>query len=321
MKHILESQQFSREYLDAFFLRAEKLARLFANPATEDDLHNTLSRKSMCEFFSEPSTRTFFSFSMVGHRLGMFVASSENADQSSSLYKGESLKDTTRIIAGYGFDVMVMRNKLNGASKIAAAVCDQYGLRTRIVNAGDGTEQHPTQALLDLFTIWMNLKERLYDRITVAIGGDLLRGRTVRSLAYLLERFNARIIFVSPRELAIPVGIKEYLTKHGIEFREETSVAAAIPEADVVYWTRTQNERNDGGIDLSGVNFSDYVIDTPQVRMFKPGAILMHPMPIAGEITEAAKDDPHCVCFDQAWNGLPVRAELLLELFGQENSF
>lgn len=318
MKHILESQQFTRDnLLNLFALAGDVQAALERGEDGRRILSGMLVGKVMCTLFYEPSTRTRISFEMAAHRLGMHVISTEAADQFSSAAKGETLGDTIRIIGGYGADVIVLRHKQEGASRDAAAICDSCGFGgTHIVNAGDGKGQHPTQALLDLFTIWTETKKRgiAMDGITVAVGGDLKHGRTVRSLAYLLKLWKAKIIFVSPPELRIGDDIKAHLTEHGIDFREDFSSAIALREAQVVYWTRVQRERMSEK--LRDMSFDDFVIGPDQLEGMRSDAIIMHPLPRVDEIATAVDDDPRAAYFRQAVNGFYIRTALLLGLYG-----
>ncbi len=327
MKHILRSQQFDRPNLERLFAEVGVIAKMLDTQEGRFNLRSMLTGRIMCTLFYEPSTRTRVSFETAAHRLGMDVITTENAAEFSSAAKGETLEDSIRVIAGYGIDAIVLRHKEDGASDRAAGIIDRLGLATHVLNAGDGRGQHPTQALLDLYTIWDEMHHRI-DGLTVVIGGDLANGRTVRSLAYMLSRFETKIIFVSPPELAIGDDIKEHLREHGIEFREESSVAAALPEADIVYWTRVQRERM---VDpaLRARNFSEYRIDGETLKLLKQDAAilspaggalaarLMHPLPRIDEIAKEVDDDPRAAYFRQAANGLYVRSALLLRLFNQ----
>ena len=316
MKHILRSQQFDRPSLERLFAEVGVVAKMLQTPDGRRELRNKLTGRIMCTLFYEPSTRTRISFETAAHRLGMDVITTENAAEFSSAAKGETLEDSTLVIAGYGMDAIVLRHKDDGASDRAAGIIDRLGLSTHILNAGDGRGQHPTQALLDIYTIWSERPDHRIDGLTVVIGGDLANGRTVRSLAYMLSRFDTKIIFVSPPELSIGGDIKAHLREHGIEFREETAVAAALPEADIVYWTRVQRERMTDPA-LRTRNFSEYRINAETLNLLKQDARIMHPLPRIDEIAEEVDGDPRAAYFRQAANGLHVRSALLLRLFDQ----
>ncbi len=308
LKHVLESQQFRRNDLEELFLQADCIARLLKSPQGRRQLKKLLSGRLMCALFYEPSTRTRSSYEIGGQRLGMDVVSTENAAEFSSAAKGETLRDTIRVIAGYGIDLIVLRHREDGASKVAAETCDELGFPTHIFNAGDGRGQHPTQALLDMYTIRSECRDRQIDGLTVMIGGDLANGRTVRSLAYMLSRYKSRLIFVSPPPLAIGDDIKAYLNRHCIEFREETNPRKVFSEADVVYWTRIQRERI-ADPRLRRRRFTEFVISPAEMA-------LMHPLPRVDEITQAVDADPRAAYFRQATNGLYVRMALLTQVFG-----
>jgi len=245
----------------------------------------------------------------------MEVCSSENAGDFSSAVKGETLEHTIRVLAGQQPNVIVIRHPESGAAQRAAAVVDKYYPgRISIVNAGDGRDQHPTQALLDVYTIWKRLKR--VDNLTVVIGGDLANGRTCRSLAYLLSKFDGvQLIFMSPPELSMGEDILTHLKESGVSWRVETDLGAAFRVADVVYWTRIQKERL--GDPARFAEFRDtFHVGLEEVSLLRPNAILMHPLPIAGEISPEVDDHPQAAYFEQADNGQFVRAALLMDIFG-----
>jgi len=315
MKHILRSQQFDRPNLERLFAEVGVIAGMLRTPEGRFNLISMLTGRIMCTLFYEPSTRTRVSFETAAHRLGMNVITTENAAEFSSAAKGETLEDSIRVIAGYGTDAIVLRHKEDGASDRAAGIIDALGLETHILNAGDGRGQHPTQALLDIYTIWHEMNRRI-DGLNVVINGDLANGRTVRSLVYNLSHFHPVITLVSPPELAIGDDIKAHLREHDVDFRETTSLASALPGADVVYTTRVQRERMADPM-LRARNFSEFSIGKEQMDMLKPDAILMHPLPRVDEIAKEVDDDRRAAYFRQAQNGLHVRAALLLRLFNQ----
>jgi aspartate carbamoyltransferase catalytic subunit len=267
------------------------------------DLHR---HKTLITLFYEPSTRTRLSFEMAATLLGMHVRATENASEFSSAFKGESVEDTIQTISGFRADVIVIRHKENG---IVERVADYS--KVPLINGGDGAGQHPTQAATDIFTIY-DEKGRI-DGLTVVLGGDLKYGRTVRSLAYLLSKFDGvRIIFVSHEQFRIGDDIKDHLRERNVEFEETDSVETALRAADVVYWTRTQKERM--GTELlerSDQIISQFTIGRDQMEWMKADAVLMHPLPRIGEITTEVNKDSRAAYFRQAWNGVPVRMTLL----------
>ena len=262
----------------------------------------------MASLFYEPSTRTRFSFESAMLRLGGGVISTENAAEFSSAAKGETLEDSIRVTSGYA-DVIVMRHPEKGAAARAAAASS-----VSVVNAGDGPGQHPTQALLDLYTIERELGQ--VDGITLAFAGDLKHGRTVRSLAYLLGKYrNVRAIFVSPPELAVCPDILAYLDRHGVAHEETSDLRAAATRADVLYQTRIQKERFGDPAEYERLK-GCYRVDAALVASMKPGAIVMHPLPRVGEIAPEVDALPQAAYFRQARYGLSVRMALLEWVLG-----
>ena len=298
-KHLIESQQFTKELLFKLFKRANEL-RAFPS--------DSLKGKVLTTLFYEPSTRTRLSFESAMLKMGGQVMGTENAKEFSSAIKGESLEDSIRVIAGYS-DAIVMRHSEEGSAKKASEVSS-----VSIINAGDGKGQHPTQALLDAYTIHREIGR--LDDIKIAMVGDLSSGRTVRSLCYLLGKFsNIEITFVSPENLKMGQDIKEYLTRHDIKFTEKENLEEVLPEVDIVYMTRIQKER------ISPENYEKakgkFVINEENLELVKENAKLMHPLPHVEEIDiSLAKEttDPRIAYFRQAENGLYIRMALLEEL-------
>jgi aspartate carbamoyltransferase catalytic subunit len=306
LRHVVESQQFDRLLLERVFAVAAEMEGVAASGGNEE-----LKGRIMASLFYEPSTRTRLSFEAAMLRLGGDVIGTESAGQFSSVAKGETLEDTVRIITAYS-DVLVLRHFEVGASKRAAAVSP-----VPVINAGDGPGQHPTQALLDLYTIRKELGR--LDGLRIAMVGDLANGRTVRSLSYLLSKFDGiELVFVAPPGVAMGRDIKTHLDEKGTSYRETEDLEAVLPEVDVVYQTRIQKERFSGRMDqfrrVSGV----YVMDARALDLMRPDAILMHPLPRVGEIPADVDGDPRAAYFRQAQNGLYIRMALLRMLLGPE---
>ena len=258
----------------------------------------------MATLFYEPSTRTRFSFETAMYRLGGSVISTENAAEFSSVAKGETLEDTVRILNGYA-DVLVIRHYEVGSAKRAASVS-----RIPVINAGDGAGQHPTQALLDLYTIHKEIGS--IDGLRIAMVGDLAQGRTVRSLTYLLSKFqNIRIYFVAPPLLKMKEDILDHLRERNVWYTEETDLDKVLPEVNVVYQTRIQKERFGDRIADYEKCRGVYVINSRSLRLMKADAIVMHPLPRLDEIAMEVDSDPRAAYFRQAQNGLYVRMALL----------
>jgi aspartate carbamoyltransferase catalytic subunit len=241
-------------------------------------------------------------------RLGGNVISTENAREFSSAIKGESVEDTVRILSSYA-DAIAMRHHEEGALARAISVAD-----VPIVNAGDGPGEHPTQALLDLYTIHHELGR--IDDLHIAMVGDLKYGRTVRSLSLLMRQTNnCHITFVSPAAVAMRDDIKDALDAAGITWDEESELAAAMKSADVVYQTRIQKERFPSEADYQAVK-GTYIIDPAMMENLAPHAIVMHPLPRVNEISVDVDSDPRAAYFRQARNGVYIRMALLHQLLG-----
>jgi len=297
LKHVIESQQFSRSLLEELFVQTDEIKR------EAHRFSGRLNGRVMAALFYEPSTRTRLSFEAAMLRLGGQTMGTDNAREFSSAAKGETLEDTIRIVSGYA-DVIVMRHNEEGAAKRAAAVST-----VPIINAGDGPGQHPTQALLDLYTIREEL--RRIDGIRIAMVGDLANGRTVRSLTYLLSKFkDMKIWFVAPPQVAMREDLKTHLTEHNVPWIETEDLDAVLPEVDVVYQTRIQKERFADPAAYQALK-GIYRIDSRALGLMRKYAIVMHPLPRVDEIAPEVDADPRAAYFRQAHNGLQIRMALL----------
>jgi len=296
LRHVIESQQFTVPLLMELFARSRGMERVVARGGTLD-YHNRI----MATLFYEPSTRTRFCFEAAMHRLGGRVLSTEQAKSFSSEIEAEQVEDSIRIIGSYS-DVIVIRHHEQGGAQRAASVSP-----VPVINAGDGAGgQHPTQALLDLYTIY---RERPLDGLSLAFIGELDRGRTVRSLAYLLAKFERiKIFFVSPPELQMKPDILEYLDRHNVHYELTCNLRQAIGEADVIYQTRIRPDR------AADAARKQYAIDSTVVQNMKPNAMIMHPLPRTVEVDKTVDNDPRALYFRQAANGLYVRMALLTML-------
>jgi aspartate carbamoyltransferase catalytic subunit len=297
LRHVIESQQFSRALLEELFARSEEIKR---------EPHRFMGRLNgqvMAALFYEPSTRTRLSFEAAMIRLGGQGMGTDNAREFSSAAKGETLEDSIRIVSGYA-DVIVLRHNEQGAAKRAAAVSS-----VPVINAGDGPGQHPTQALLDIYTIKDELNR--VDGIRIAMVGDLANGRTVRSLTYLLSKFkDMKIWFVAPPAVAMRDDLKAHLDEHHVPWIETEDLESVLPEVDVVYMTRIQKERFSDPAAYEVVK-GVYRIDKSSLALMRKYAIVMHPLPRVDEIAQEVDDDPRAAYFRQARNGLHVRMALL----------
>jgi aspartate carbamoyltransferase catalytic subunit len=272
------------------------MERIVARGGTRD-----YSNRIMASLFYEPSTRTRFSFESAMLRLGGKTIATEQAQQFSSVAMGETLEDTVKVVSNYA-DVIVLRhNEVGGAKRAAAAAS------VPVINAGDGKGgQHPTQALLDLYTIYRDRAS--IDGVKVALVGSLADGRTVRSLAYLLGKFErVKLYFVAPPDLQIRKDILDYLGRHDVWFRLEENLRSVLPEVDVVYCTRTDPGRTSGPPRLA--------IDTPDLQLLSPDALIMHPLPRLNEIAPAVDADRRAAYFRQTRYGVLIRMALLVSIF------
>lgn len=302
-KDILSVKQFDRNALDYIFEVAHEMRIMVERIGTFD----LLKGKILANLFYEPSTRTSSSFTAAMERLGGSVIPI-NEVRYSSVSKGESLPDTVRTLECYA-DVIVLRHPDVGASKLAA----QYA-RKPIINAGDGVGEHPTQALLDLFTIVEELGD--VDGLTITMLGDLKYGRTVHSLSRLLSLYNVKLNYVSPDILDMPQEIINEINEMGIPQQQFDRLDPVLAETDVLYVTRVQKERFDDLDEYERVK-GIYVITPEIMQAAKEKMIVMHPLPRVGEISMEFDDDPRAAYFTQMEMGLYVRMALLAMVFGK----
>lgn len=301
---VIEAQQFDKETIEKVFEIADEMEK--------DPPGELLKGKLMVTFFYEPSTRTRLSFESAMSRLGGSVIGTENAKEFSSAAKGESLEDSIRVISGYA-DVIVLRYNKEGGAKRAKNFS-----QVPVINAGDGTGQHPTQALLDLYTIKKQL-ERL-EGLNIAMVGDLANGRTVRSLSYFLAKHYSdnKIYFISPEQTKMRDDIKDYLDKYNVKWIETDDLKGNLPKLDVIYQTRVQKERFKDKPEIYEQVLRDgerLKINEEYLELMKPEAIIMHPLPRVDEISYGVDNDLRAFYFQQAQNGLYVRMALLKMIF------
>ena len=302
-KDILSVKQFNREDLESVFAVAHEMRIMVERVGTFD----LLKGKILANLFYEPSTRTSSSFTSAMERLGGSVIPI-NEVKYSSVSKGESLPDTVRTLECYA-DVIVLRHPEVGSAAIAAKAAHKP-----VINAGDGIGEHPTQALLDAFTIREELGH--LDGLTVTLLGDLKHGRTVHSLARLLSLYKVRLNYVAPDILRMPAELIDELKAKRLEQVEYTTLDTALPETDVLYVTRVQKERFDDEATYDSVKGA-YVIDPAVMRAAKERMIVMRPLPRVGEIAPEFDDDPRAAYFRQMEYGLYIRMALLAMVLGK----
>jgi len=302
MRHLIDFGDMTREEWDELYQRA---SRIMDDP---DKFMDVCHGKVACNLFYEPSTRTNFSFQTAMMRLGgkVFGFSDPN---SSSVAKGETLKDTVKMVSGYA-DVIVMRTPWEGSAKAASLYS-----HVPVVNAGDGGHMHPTQTMADLTTI-----TRLHggvDGLSIGLCGDLKNGRTVHSLIKAMAKFKDVAFFlISPRELAVPEYVRTFMQEHNMRFTEVTGLEAVIPQLDVLYMTRIQRERFVDPLEYER-NKGIYVLTRRKLDRAKPDMLVMHPLPRVDEITVDVDDDPRAAYFQQARYGMFARMALLADLANQ----
>jgi aspartate carbamoyltransferase catalytic subunit len=300
---VLSVKQFDRPLLEYVLGVADEMRALVRRFGKA----NLLEGKILANLFYEPSTRTSCSFQAAMLRLGGRTINI-NEVVYSSVTKGESLPDTVRTLESY-CDLIVLRHPETGSAALAA----KYA-RKPIINAGDGTGEHPTQALLDLYTIEDELKR--LDGLKVAMLGDLKYGRTVHSLTRLLSKFDTEFFFISPDILRMPDYILQELRESGHKYSEYRDVREVISQVDVLYVTRVQRERFEDPNDYEKVK-GGYVIDPDLMQLAKPAMIVMHPLPRVFEIDMRVDDDPRAAYFRQMENGMYIRMALLAAVLGK----
>jgi aspartate carbamoyltransferase catalytic subunit len=302
-KDILHGNQFSTKEIDAII----KMASEFERELKKKNSLNLLKGKILATLFYEPSTRTRLSFETAMQRLGGGVIGMGSVE-SSSVAKGETLVDTVRTVSQYA-DVIVIRHPRTGSAKEAADAVD-----IPVINAGDGAGQHPTQALLDVYTIYKELKT--LKKLKVSLVGDLKNGRTVHALVELLSLFGARLYFVSPNTLRMPEGITSNLKQKGIEIEETEDLFKAASESDLIYMTRIQKERFENLSDYERVKGS-YIINGEFLKRLGKEIVILHPLPRVDEINPEVDSYPGAAYFRQVRNGVLVRMALLAMILGK----
>jgi aspartate carbamoyltransferase len=300
---ILTARQFTRDQVEQLFAIAEDFAARLA----KGERLRMLDGKLLATVFYEPSTRTRLSFEAAMQRLGGGVISVAEARTASSVAKGETLSDTICTIANYA-DAIVLRHPDIGAAQVAAGASD-----VPILNAGDGAGEHPTQALLDLYTI--RAEKGTIDGLRVALVGDLKNGRTVHSLARALSLFKVEFSFVAPAALSMPTEVSDYLRERDFIVEETNDLARTLQKTDVVYMTRVQKERFSDQKQYEKLrNF--FILTADLVKNAKQGLLVMHPLPRVDEITTDVDALPNAGYFRQMKNGVYVRMALLSQVLG-----
>lgn len=297
-KNLISISDFSKDE----YLRVLDVARQFELNPNQPLLRNHV----VASLFFEPSTRTRLSFETAANRLGARVVGFSDST-STSQRKGETLKDTITMVSSYA-DIIVMRHPRDGAARWASEVSNKP-----IINAGDGANQHPTQCMLDLYSIQKT--QGTLENLTVAMVGDLKYGRTVHSLVQAMCNFNTTFQLVSPVELKLPSAVKLHIKNKNLVYTQHTDLMDVIPTADIIYMTRIQQERFSDPIEFEKVKNS-YILNSSMLGNCKDNMKILHPLPRVNEISEDVDDKPQAYYFKQAENGIYVRQALLSLICG-----
>lgn len=299
MPNIISANQFKKGEVEKILAQSAQMEK----GCRSGKVGQVLRGKIIACVFFEPSTRTRLSFETAALKLGAQVISAENALENSSTFKGETIEDTVKILCSYA-DIVIMRHPVAGALEKAGKVATQP-----LINAGDGANQHPTQGLLDLYTI--KKEHGKLTNLNIGFGGDLLNSRTLRSLLPLLRLYEGNnFYFISPKELELSREFIKNLKENGVQFKELKNLEEALPVLDVLYMTRVQKERFVKEEDYERVK-DLFIFKKEHLKKLKPDAIIMHPLPKINEIEPEVDQDPRAAYFRQAENGLYVRMALL----------
>ena len=316
--HTLFAQQFDRALLERLCALANRIR--FINKSREGALFlkTVLAHKRAMLYFSQPSSRTFLSHLAACQILGITTGSVRDAATSSE-FKGESKDDSIRTFSSY-FDMIIMRSPEQGLAEKMAWELSNSSRPIPILNAGSGKDQHPTQALLDIYTLVRSFEKKGgVDGRTVVFCGDLMRGRTVRSLSYLLTNFrDVKQIFVAPQELQVPADVVMILAKKGIQFEVSDNLKEAVRVADAVYMTRIQDEWDGAKGASARIDTSRFKFGAEELALLKPDGCLLHPLPRRDEIATCCDRDPRAMYWRQMRNGMWIRAALIAATFGCE---
>jgi aspartate carbamoyltransferase catalytic subunit len=314
--HCLSIEQYDRKFLDDICELATVIRVLSKSKKGADQLASLLNHKRAMLYFVQPSTRTFLSFQSACQILGMKTADVRDTNTSSEV-KGESEADTVRTFSSY-YDVIIMRHHRADFAQHIAHVLNNSNRPVPVINGGSGKDQHPTQALLDIYTLMRSFKDQGgVDGKKIAFVGDLLRGRTVRSLSCILTKFQGvKQYFVAPQELQIGDDILSYLDQHGVSYTLTEDFSSILSEVDAFYMTRLQDEwdDNDGG-DKKSINVQDYSLTKENMSFLQSHAIVMHPLPRRLEISSEVDNDPRAMYWRQVRNGMWIRAALIAMIF------
>lgn len=316
--HVLSSSQFDRTFLDRLCILTDTIRRFDKSKEGLMYLQGLLAHRRAMLYFTQPSTRTFLSFQTACHIIG--ASTHEIRDSStSSERKGESIEDSLRTFSSY-VDIIIMRTPVPGLCDRIAALLDETDRPVPIINAGSGPDEHPTQALLDIYTLNRSfLKQGGIDGKVITFVGDLKRGRTIRSLSSLLTNYrDMSFRFVSPPEFRIADDLRQLLVEKKVNFEESTDLQAAIRDTDAVYMTRVQDEYDQQG-ESAGIDTSSYHLRYEHLKTMKDTAVIMHPLPRRNELDPKIDKDHRAKYWRQERNGMWTRVALLTMIFGVDH--
>jgi len=317
-EHVIIAQQFDRDRLDRLGHLATRIRRIAKTHDGLNFLQGILSHKRAMLYFSQPSTRTFLSFLAACEILGIKTGEVRDTATSSE-FKGESQEDSVRTFSSY-FDLIIMRSKIGGLAERMAWMLSNSERPVPIVNAGSGKDQHPTQAVLDIYTLQRSFETTGgIDGKRIVFVGDLLRGRTVRSLSFLLAQYrDVEMCFVAPKPLQVAGDIQDMLTAAGVTFRLTDDLQREIPSADAIYMTRVQDEWDAQKGESDKVDITRFCFTAQDLSRMKPTAVIMHPLPRRTEIAPDVDRDPRAVYWRQMRNGMWVRAAMIASIFEKQ---
>jgi len=316
--HVIDPRKFERRLLNELCELADRVRTMAKFHSGALFLQDLLPTRRAMLYFTQPSTRTFLSFNNACHVLG--IRTSEIRDPStSSEVKGESFEDSIRTFSSY-VDIIIMRTGEPGRAAQAAGLMDTIARPIPVINAGSGSDQHPTQALLDIYTLDRGFSSRGgIDGKVIGMMGDLKRGRTVRSLCYLMKDYvDVRLVFIAPEQFAMENDVKGHLKEHGIPFTETERLGEVLPELDALYVTRMQSEW-DSADESRAVDLKRFSVGPKELAILKPEGIIMHPLPRGLEIDPAVDADPRAMYWRQERNGMWMRVAVLIKIFRLES--
>ena len=314
---IIYAQQFDRKFLNYLCSLADRIRDLARTKLGHKMLRNLLPHKRAMLYFVQPSTRTFLSFQNACYILGLSVSEIRGTSTSSEV-KGESPEDTIRTFASY-VDLIISRHPEAGFAEKKAWVLNQSERPVPVINGGSGPDQHPTQALLDIYTLEREFKSTGgLDGKKIAMVGDLMRGRTVRSLSYLMKNYkDVELYYVAPEIFRMKDDIKEFLARHNIPFQETEDFESVMPHVDAIYMTRIQNEYSEDPTS-EAETFPDFHFKSEHLSQIPAHCAILHPLPRRYEIDVAVDNDPRAAYWRQERNGMWIRAALIAYIFGAE---